>query len=133
MWEVSDIPRLQRDYVAGTRPETSRKEPSRADQDMFLSDQSNVVEIMTREAINEAALHSQLDYDDDSDGDEDENQFTEKDASPESEQLDMQKLFSYTTDYQPEAIELFAELKCFIPDYIPAIGDIDPMIKVTKI
>ena len=32
--------------------------------------------------------------------------------------------------YQPEQIVLEPQLKCFVPGYQPAIGDIDPMIKV---
>ncbi|KAJ3033334.1 Intraflagellar transport protein 46 [Rhizophlyctis rosea] len=42
----------------------------------------------------------------------------------------IQELFAQISAYQPETIELQAELKCFVPDYIPSIGDIDPMIKV---
>jgi hypothetical protein len=138
--------------VAGGRPETSRMESSRDREDVFVSDQANVVEIMTREAINEAAMHGQLQSDSDGEDDErqeqrhresgsDRNQFSSRNSSPEanesqdSEQAtnqQMQQLFSYTSEYQPEAIELFPELKCFVPDYIPAIGDIDPMIKVCR-
>lgn len=47
-----------------------------------------------------------------------------------STQQQIQELYSYISTYQPETVELFPELKCFVPDYIPAIGDIDPMIKV---
>lgn len=37
-------------------------------------------------------------------------------------------LFRYT----PQTIELEYKLKPFIPDYIPAVGDIDAFIKVSK-
>lgn len=100
---------------------------------------------MTREAINEAALRGQLRSEDSEDEDSDADDHI-RHHSPESERLSsrqasspdvpiadttIQQLFSYTSEYQPEAIELFPELKCFVPDYIPAIGDIDPMIKVS--
>ncbi|KAJ3038286.1 Intraflagellar transport protein 46, partial [Rhizophlyctis rosea] len=45
--------------------------------------------------------------------------------------MHMQELFSQIASYEPETIELQPELKCFVPDYIPSIGDIDPMIKVS--
>jgi len=144
-------------------------------------DPAHVIEIMTRDAITEAASKSQLSShamsknaallstgikpsmnindasstrshsvntnlrDDESDDDEDSQQEDYDDEeggdvyadnggnghkSEESLQKQIQELFSYTKEYQPEAIELFPELKCFIPDYIPAIGDIDPMIKI---
>lgn len=134
--------------MAGGRPETSKMESGRERDDIYVNDQSNVVEIMTREAINEAAMHGQLqqDSDDEDDGNErmqpvsgsDRNPYSSRNSSPGNDSEDseqathqqMQQLFAYTSEYQPEAIELFPELKCFIPDYIPAIGDIDPMIKV---
>jgi intraflagellar transport protein 46 len=43
---------------------------------------------------------------------------------------EMKELFQYITRYRPQDIELEPELKPFIPDYIPAIGDIDAFIKV---
>ncbi|RKO92699.1 intraflagellar transport complex B protein 46 C terminal-domain-containing protein, partial [Blyttiomyces helicus] len=44
--------------------------------------------------------------------------------------MQMQELFTFVSTYQPETLELSSELKCFIPEFIPAIGDIDPMIKM---
>jgi intraflagellar transport protein 46 len=34
--------------------------------------------------------------------------------------------------YTPQAIELEHKLKPFIPDFIPAVGDIDAFIKITR-
>ncbi|KAI8809769.1 intraflagellar transport complex B protein 46 C terminal-domain-containing protein [Cladochytrium replicatum] len=45
-------------------------------------------------------------------------------------QMQIQELFNYVSSYQPEVIDLLPELKTFLPDFIPAIGDIDPMIKI---
>ena len=39
---------------------------------------------------------------------------------------------SYITRYTPQTIELDTKFKPFIPDYIPAVGDIDAFIKVTR-
>ena len=32
--------------------------------------------------------------------------------------------------YQPESMKPEPKLRCFIPELIPAVGDIDPMLKV---
>lgn len=47
------------------------------------------------------------------------------DVSPE-----VRSLFSFITHYTPQMIEITAKLKPFIPDYIPAVGDVDVFIKV---
>jgi hypothetical protein len=43
---------------------------------------------------------------------------------------ELKELFQYITRFTPHEIELETDLKAFIPDYIPAVGDIDPFIKV---
>lgn len=45
---------------------------------------------------------------------------------------DIKELFQYITRYTPQAIELEHKLKPFIPDFIPAVGDIDAFIKVMR-
>ena len=47
------------------------------------------------------------------------------DVSPE-----IKELFSFITRYTPQAIELEHRLSPYIPDYIPAVGDIDAFIKI---
>ncbi|KAJ3083199.1 Intraflagellar transport protein 46 [Quaeritorhiza haematococci] len=65
--------------------------------------------------------------DDDEEEEEDDDPASNSNASL---QLQIQELFTYISTFQPETVELVSELKCFIPEYIPAIGDIDPMIKI---
>ncbi|XP_045608405.1 intraflagellar transport protein 46 homolog isoform X2 [Procambarus clarkii] len=43
---------------------------------------------------------------------------------------DISELFSYITRYTPQGIELEHRLRPYIPDYIPAVGDIDAFIKI---
>jgi len=43
---------------------------------------------------------------------------------------ELKELFQHIRRYSPQNIELDLKLKPFIPDYIPAIGDIDAFIKV---
>ncbi len=43
---------------------------------------------------------------------------------------EIQELFKYIQYFEPHDIELETPLKCFIPEFIPAIGEMDPFIKV---
>ncbi|XP_071841559.1 intraflagellar transport protein 46 homolog isoform X2 [Apostichopus japonicus] len=45
---------------------------------------------------------------------------------------EIKELFQYITRYTPQTIELEYKLKPFIPDYIPAVGDIDAFIKINR-
>lgn len=42
----------------------------------------------------------------------------------------MKDLFQYIERYKPQEIELLTTLKCFIPEYIPTVGEMDAFIKV---
>ena len=42
----------------------------------------------------------------------------------------MRDLFGYITKHSAQTIILDYKLKPFIPDYIPAVGDIDAFLKV---
>jgi intraflagellar transport protein 46 len=46
--------------------------------------------------------------------------------------LEVKDLFQYIDRYKPHEVELDTHLKCFIPEYIPAIGEIDGFIKVPR-
>lgn len=78
------------------------------------------------------------------DGDEEENEEEEEEMEEEKypvydpkefENLDvddeMRRVFSFIGLYTPPVLELEFELKPFIPDYMPAVGDVDPFIKVS--
>ncbi|KAF6029668.1 IFT46 [Bugula neritina] len=45
---------------------------------------------------------------------------------------DVKTLFQYITRYTPQSIELDHKMKPSIPDYIPAVGDTDAFIKVSR-
>ena len=45
---------------------------------------------------------------------------------------DIKELFSDILRYTPQAIELDTRFKPFIPEFIPAVGDIDAFIKVPR-
>ena len=42
------------------------------------------------------------------------------------------EMFGYITRYKPHQIELETKMRPFITDYIPAVGEIDPFVKVPR-
>ncbi|XP_042312746.1 intraflagellar transport protein 46 homolog [Sceloporus undulatus] len=46
--------------------------------------------------------------------------------------MEVKELFQYIRRYSPQMIELEHKLKPFIPDMVPAVGDIDAFIKVPR-
>lgn len=45
---------------------------------------------------------------------------------------EIKELFAYISRFNPQVQELDTKLKPFIPDYIPAVGDIDAFIKIPR-
>lgn len=45
---------------------------------------------------------------------------------------EIKELFQYIQRYKPQDIELESKLKCFIPDYVPSVGQIDAFLKVPR-
>uniref|UniRef100_A0A146KPS5 Intraflagellar transport protein 46 homolog n=1 Tax=Lygus hesperus TaxID=30085 RepID=A0A146KPS5_LYGHE len=45
---------------------------------------------------------------------------------------EIREIFQYITFYTPQVIDLEFKLHPFVPDYIPAVGDIDGFIKVAR-
>merc|ERR1712018_1073354 len=93
---------------------------------------------------NQANKEDEDDEDDDEDEDDDDDDDDDVAAPPpegmydpsDFEHLnvsaDIKELFSDILRYTPQAIELETRFKPFIPDFIPAVGDIDAFIKVPK-
>lgn len=46
---------------------------------------------------------------------------------------DIKELFQYISRYTPQKIDIDYKLQPFIPDFIPAVGDIDAFLKVIKL
>ena len=87
---------------------------------------------------------SDLKTSDDSDGnsEEDEDDDDEDVAAPPPEGMydpsdyeylnvssEIKELFNYIVRYTPQTIEIETRFKPFIPEYIPAVGDIDAFLK----
>lgn len=45
---------------------------------------------------------------------------------------EIKDLFQYIGRYKPQRIDLDTSLRCFIPDFIPAVGDTDAFLKVPR-
>ncbi|KRX01872.1 hypothetical protein PPERSA_00494 [Pseudocohnilembus persalinus] len=45
---------------------------------------------------------------------------------------EIKELFKYITRYKPVTVDIDAKLKPFIPDYFPAIGEVDAFLKMDK-
>lgn len=46
--------------------------------------------------------------------------------------ISLEELFQYTERFKPQSISLDTKLKPFIPDYFPAVGDVDEFLKVPR-
>jgi intraflagellar transport protein 46 len=45
---------------------------------------------------------------------------------------DVKELFEYIQRYKPQKIDLDSKLKPFVPDYVPAVGEVDAFLKMPK-
>jgi intraflagellar transport protein 46 len=59
--------------------------------------------------------------------------YNPRDYSHLNVSTEIRDLFQYIERYKVQPVELETSLKCFIPDYIPAIGEMDAFIKVAII
>ena len=91
------------------------------------------------------AQQSSSSDDDDEDEEEDDEEPPQKQAPTEVEgaynpddyadlnvSADVRDLFQYIGRYAAHEVELESTLKCFVPDYIPAVGEMDAFLKVPR-
>ena len=45
---------------------------------------------------------------------------------------DVKDIFDYISRYKPQKIELETKLKPFVPEYVPAVGEVDAFLKMPK-
>ncbi|XP_039279162.1 uncharacterized protein LOC111061390 [Nilaparvata lugens] len=83
--------------------------------------------------------HSEDDDDDDDDEDDDdvrvpifEGTYDPREYEHLAVSADVKDVFKFITCYTPQNVELEYKLKPFVPDFIPAVGDIDAFIKVSR-
>ncbi|RZF32127.1 hypothetical protein LSTR_LSTR003990 [Laodelphax striatellus] len=83
--------------------------------------------------------HSEDDDDDDDDEDDDdvrvpifEGTYDPREYEHLAVSSDVKDVFKFITCYTPQSVELEYKLKPFVPDFIPAVGDIDAFIKVSR-
>lgn len=61
-----------------------------------------------------------------------EGQYNPEDYANLNVSSEVKDLFQYITRFKPQEVDLDTSLKCFIPDYIPAIGEMDAFLKVPR-
>ncbi|KAF3850582.1 hypothetical protein F7725_012354 [Dissostichus mawsoni] len=142
--EVADS---EESVYSPTPGKQSESQPSRrgrglmsANSDEFDEDEArgcNRVSVQTRRKEEE-------EEEEEEDSDEEESEDDEESGKPPEGAYDpadyanlpvtteIRELFQYITRYSPQCIELEHSLKPFIPDFIPAVGDIDAFLKVPR-
>ena len=73
--------------------------------------------------------------DDDDEGEDDKEipgLYNPQDFSNLKVSSEVKDLFEYIIRYKPQKIDLETKLKPFIPDYIPAVGEVDAYLKMPK-
>ena len=127
-------------------------EDSESDEDAIVKAREDVEDNLQNEKIMKSmpeplALGTQESKEEDEDEDDDEDDDDDDDdvAAPPPEGMydpseyedlnvgpDIKELFNDILRYTPQAIELDTRFKPFIPEFIPAVGDIDAFIKVPR-
>ena len=72
---------------------------------------------------------------DDDDGDDDKDvpgTYNPADYADLQVSREVKELFDYISRYKPQKVELETKLKPFIPDYVPAVGEVDACLKMPK-
>lgn len=80
----------------------------------------------------EQSEESEDEDDEDNEGMEIEGAYNSSDYEHLAVSSEVKELFLYINRYTPQPIELEYKLKPFIPDFIPAVGDIDAFIKAPR-
>ena len=74
------------------------------------------------------------DEDDEDDGDDKEvpGTYNPADYANLNVGADVKDIFDYISRYKPQKIDLETKLKPFVPDYVPAVGEVDAFLKMPK-
>lgn len=89
----------------------------------------------SKQSAGESDNEDEDDEDDDNADDSYENlegAYNPKDYANLNVTADVKDLFQYIERFKPHEVELETALKCFIPEFIPAVGEIDAFVKVPK-
>ena len=103
--------------------------------DQALTFNNFLIEKHSAEASKAAKKNVNNTSHDESDGDEEDEEgkpYAAGDYSHLNVSPEIKEIFNLISVYKPHSIELEAKLRPFVPDYIPAIGEIDPFLKVPR-
>mmetsp|Transcript_8392 Transcript_8392/g.12502 ORF Transcript_8392/g.12502 Transcript_8392/m.12502 type:complete len:445 (+) Transcript_8392:139-1473(+) len=113
------------------------KAPAPADNFSMGAAQSKAAEVHRQNVGDDDDEESSEEEDDEGEGEQEfyegvEGAYNPKDYQYLNVAAEVRDLFQYIERYKPHEVELETSLKCFIPEYIPAIGEIDGFIKVPR-
>ncbi|KAL0994664.1 hypothetical protein UPYG_G00125500 [Umbra pygmaea] len=147
--EVNDSEEIASVYTPTPRRPVSRKK-NRALHEM-ANNSSDEFEEDVKPKKSEPIHGQPVLSDNEEEGDDDDDDSDESDSDEEGElgsapegaydpsdydhlpvSTEIKELFQYITRYTPQTVELDHKLKPFIPDFIPAVGDIDAFLKVPR-
>jgi intraflagellar transport protein 46 len=130
----------------GTTRMNSAKAPSEQSKPIETTTAATVKPLVVARTVNMAMERSDSESDGDtedetdeeeSDSEEDDDMGKSLEYNPKDyEQLpvsaEIKQLFAYVAAYKPHEIDLNTKLKPFVPDYIPAVGELDPFLKAPR-
>ena len=100
------------------------------------SDSRSNKPVLGKRPQNDISANEDEDEDESSDDDDDDDAPEGAYDPAEYEHLkvdnEVKEIFRYITKYTPQSLDLEYRLKPFIPDFIPAVGDIDAFLKVPR-
>lgn len=137
------------DTQASSPKAAAVKRPSVVNMEPIPQSQPKVADLPTTQAKpSEKAVDSDVSSSEPSDSEDDddasahdekvkrppvEGAYDEKDYAHLNVSQEVKELFQYIGRFKPQDIELETRLKCFIPEYIPAVGEIDAFIKIPRV
>lgn len=140
---AGSVKRLQ---ANGMKP-TIIEDSETSDEDAIISAKDDAVDdnVDNEEFLKVKSTTENINNNDDEEDDDDEDDDDDDVAAPPPEGMydpsefedlnvsqDIKELFNDILRYTPQAIDLETRFKPFIPEFIPAVGDIDAFIKVPR-
>eukprot|EP00049_Salpingoeca_infusionum_P010013 m.169862 g.169862 ORF g.169862 m.169862 type:complete len:340 (+) comp14512_c1_seq1:447-1466(+) len=119
-----------------TPPESPDMDPEEYDGDVGAEEMESALHLTGREDIlspaSDASETESSSEEDDDLGPRMEGSYDPADYVDLNVSSEVKDLFQFITSFEPEVHDLETKLQPFIPDYIPAVGDIDAFIKVPR-
>lgn len=114
----------------GTMDEEIENSPTRSNVDR--EEASKISDLKTSEDSDNNSEEEEDDDDEDVAAPPPEGMYDPSDYEYLNVSSEIKEIFNYIVRYTPQTIEIETRFKPFIPEYIPAVGDIDAFLKVNR-